>query len=78
MKGEIGLHELELFTGVECRVGGLNNYTGVLTQQICITTSADIADIAVLLDFGNKSLSIQTGIAIPEHLLYMISLGLGQ
>ena len=60
------------------RIGGLNDYTDVLTQQKCITTSADIADIAVLFDFSIKALSIQTGIVIPEHLLYMISLGLAQ
>lgn len=41
------------------RIGGLNNYTDVLAQQKCITTSADTADIAILLDLSIKSLSIQ-------------------
>ncbi len=62
MKGEIGLRELELYfrkiTEVECykgnRIGDINNFTDVLTQQKCITTSADIA---VLHDFSIKSLS---------------------
>lgn len=36
------------------RIGDINNFTDVLTQQKCITTSADIA---VLHDFSIKSLS---------------------
>jgi hypothetical protein len=44
------------------RLGGLNNYTGVLTQQKCVTTSADIAFFP---DFRIKSLGFQTGIVIP-------------